>query len=1073
MNHSLHRPNSDGLEATREAMRRDLHRANTAVGVILVVVLALAVAAVIAGMRAARSFARAEQAEAASLDRLWNSYVAQSRAMRLTPQAGRRSAVLNVISNATAIRRNAGLRSEAIATLALADIEPDTPLQPIPRGADQVEMDLALERYAYGNATGTVLVCSLKTGAVLQTLEAQALGLGTRQPVRSVAFSPDGAKLAARFAGGAVVIWDLATQTPLVTSGLSATNLIIAGMSFWPDADKISFGDPDAQGQITVFDFATNTREATAVRVGARTFRFRPGTNQVAVATDNRVDVFAYPEETPLQTFEAATRIFLVAWTPDGTRLAVATEDGDVYLWDVVRGTQRIFRGHSEPCIRLTFSPDGELLASGSRDGTTRLWDVAQGQTLVIATDGLAHVFSHDGKRIGYWKPSVGFGTWRLVRSESYNLLVCPKSEGAFLSVDLSPSGRWCIATQNRGVRIWDLHNAVQETFIPSTDLQSVRITPDESALYVCRRQNLERWPFVTNAMGVTVDLAATESVTLPENKGARAISLSLDGHSALVELTDLRLAIINLTTQAPPVFLAESSRQPSLRTPGSPTGAGRFTISPDGKWAVTGFGVGAQDHPKVWDTKTGLLITTLSFGSATVAFSPDGKRLGAAGTASFAIWSSGDWKLLNRFDRDEPAISHGSLAFALDRDEIAVTRTRQLAQLRHVLTNEPYADLIAPQLQSVNSIRMSHDGRVLVTASATDKLQVWHLDVLRKKLAPINLDWRSPQPNSPELIVASPDRISPVQTTLIVSLGGFGLAALFGLATLRRHRATIAGYLAAETKVAGRNRELEVAKVELMHSQKMQALGTLATGIAHDFNNLLSVIRMSNKLIGRETKSNPDIQENVADIEQAVMQGKNVVGSMLGYARTENGTVGPTDVSAVIEDTVSLLSKEFLSGITLTLELDREAPPVSVGRGRLEQVLLNLIVNASEAMQGKGKLKIALHPRPALPAKTYALRPNSAAQYLELSVVDSGPGIAPEVQPRLFEPFFTTKRAGAKAGTGLGLSLVFTIAQQDGLGLGVESELHKGANFTLMIPVDFVATPVRETHSAQTAIAP
>lgn len=1075
MNHDPQRPNSnsDGLDATREAMRRDLNRANTAVGLILVVVLALAIAAVIAGMRAARSYERAEKAEAASRDRLWNSYVAQSRAMRLTPQAGRRVAVLNVISNAATIRHNAGLRSEAIATLALADIETDSPLQPIPRGADQVEMDMALERYAYGNSTGDVFVCSLKDGAVLQTLQAQELGSGTRQPVRSVAFSPDGNKLATRFAGGAMVIWDLTTQERLVTSGLEATNLVIAGMSFWPDADKISFGDADAQGLITVFDFATKSKVATGVRVGARTFRFRPGTMQVAVATDNRVDIFPYPEETPLQTLETATRIFVLAWSPDGTRLAVATEDGDIYLWDMVRGSQRIFRGHSEPCIRLTFSPDGELLASGSRDGTTRLWDVAQGQTLVIATEGLAHVFSHDGKRIGYWKPSVGFGTWRLVRSESYNLLVCPKSEGAFLSVDLSPSGRWCIATQNKGVRIWDLSNDAAETFIPSSDMQSVRITPDESALYVCRHQGLERWPFQTNATSVKIDLAAVQNIALPEGKGARAISLSLDGNSALVELTDLRLAVINLATQAPPVFLAESSRQPSLRTPGSPTGAGRFTISPDGKLAVTGFGVGNGDHPMVWDAQTGKLITTLEFGSATVVFSPDGRRLGAAGTASFAIWSTNNWQLLNRFDRDEPAISHGSLAFVRDSDEIVVTRTRQLAQLRHALTNEVFTDLIAPQLQSVNSIRMSLDGSVLVTASATDKLQVWHLDVLRKKLAPINLDWHSSQPNTPEIITATPDRISPVQTTLIVSLAGFGLAALFGLATLRRHRSAIAGYLAAETRAAGRNRELEMAKVELMHSQKMQALGTLATGIAHDFNNLLSVIRMSNKLIGRETKTNPDIQENVTDIEQAVMQGKNVVSSMLGYARTEDSSIGPTDVSAVIEDTVSLLSKEFLSGIALTFELDRSAPKVTVGRGRLEQVLLNLIVNASEAMQGKGKLKIALHTRNSLPPKTYALRPNTAPQYLELVVVDSGLGIAPEIRARLFEPFFTTKRAGSKAGTGLGLSLVYSIAQQDGLGLSVESEPSKGAAFTLVLPVDSVVSPVRETHSAKSSNPP
>ena len=92
---------------------------------------------------------------------------------------------LNVISNATTIRRNAGLRAEAIATLALADIETERPLQPLPRDATQVEIDTALERFAYGNSTGAVFVCSIKDGAVLQTLQAQALGSGTRQAVRS------------------------------------------------------------------------------------------------------------------------------------------------------------------------------------------------------------------------------------------------------------------------------------------------------------------------------------------------------------------------------------------------------------------------------------------------------------------------------------------------------------------------------------------------------------------------------------------------------------------------------------------------------------------------------------------------------------------------------------------------------------------------------------------------------------------------------------------------------------------------------------------------------------------------
>ncbi len=1052
MNRDSAGPETDGLEATRAAMRRDLHRANTAVGIILVVVLGLAIAAVIAGMRAARNFQRAVNAEAEGTERLWNSYVAQTRAVRMIPDASRREKIFNVISNAAAIRRNADLRSEAIASLALSDIEPVLPLQPMPKGFDWVEMDSALEHFASGNATGDVFVCSMTDGAILQTLQAQPLGPGMRQPVRSIVFSPDGGKVAARFAGGAMVLWDLTTQQPLLISGVGATNLVVAGMTFWPDSNKFSFGDADAQGQITIFDLDTQTKLGTAVHVAAHPFRFRPGTMEVAIAVDNRVTVSRLPDETPLETLEMPTRVYAIAWSPDGAQLAAATEDGDICLWEIAGHSERILRGHSEPCVRLMFSPEGGRLTSTSRDGTTRLWDVAQGRTLVIG-DGIASAVSPDGRRIGYWKLATGYGVWRFVTSDCYDLLVCPKSAGAFLSVDLSPSGRWCVATQSKGVRIWDLQAGAKETFVPGTDLQSARITADENTLYVCRGQSLERWPFQTNETGVNIDLSAAQTIALPDGKGARAIALSLDGHLALVELDDLRLVIINLVTNTLPVFLAESSRVPSLRTPASPTGAGRFAISPDGRWAVTGFDVGKDDHPMVWDTRTGNLVTNLPFGTAVVAFSPDGRRLGAAGIANFALWSVDGWQLLNRIERDDGSISHGSLAFIRDSDEIAVTRTRQLAQLRHALTNEAYADLIGPQLQSVNSIRMSFDGAVLVTASATDKLQVWHLDAVRKNLAALNLDWRVPQPNSASSLPASPASRSAVEATLIVSLGGFAVAAMFALASLRRHRQALAGYLAAETQMARRNRELETAKVELMHSQKMQALGTLAAGIAHDFNNLLSVIRMSNKLIGRETKDRPDIQENIAGIEQAVMQGKSLVASMLGYARNETEFVGLTDICAVVEETVSLLSKEFLSGIALTLVLDRNAPKVTLSRGRLEQVLLNLIVNASEAMDGSGKLRIALHTRGKMPEKPYLLRPKATEHFIELTVADSGPGIAPEHQLRIFEPFFTTKRAGAKAGTGLGLSLVYAIAEQDGLGLSVESEPDKGALFSIVIP--------------------
>ena len=128
------------------------------------------------------------------------------------------------------------------------------------------------------------------------------------------------------------------------------------------------------------------------------------------------------------------------------------------------------------------------------------------------------------------------------------------------------------------------------------------------------------------------------------------------------------------------------------------------------------------------------------------------------------------------------------------------------------------------------------------------------------------------------------------------------------------------------------------------------------------------------------------------------------------------------------------------------------KTPPVTGNKVRLEQILLNLIVNAAEAMDGKGNLSISLRPN-ADPVGCI-LAPRIATEYIEVAVSDSGLGIAPEILPRIFEPFFTTKTIGVAPGAGLGLSTVYTIAQQDGLGLGVTTQLGHGSTFRVIVPV-------------------
>jgi signal transduction histidine kinase len=607
-------------------------------------------------------------------------------------------------------------------------------------------------------------------------------------------------------------------------------------------------------------------------------------------------------------------------------------------------------------------------------------------------------------------------------------------------------------------VRIWDLNSEKRESFFTVSNILSARISPDGKNLFVCRTNGLERWPLTDEAItGGALAFGEIQKIPLPGDVGARNLAISADGSTAAVELSDNRFVVLDLRGEREPVLFPERWRGVNQKGAGSPTGAGRFAISPDGRWVCTGYWYGPKDLPRVWDARTGTVIAHPRMDTSLAAFSPDGKWLGLAGVNEFQIYSTThgetNWSRAAKFKRDESSFTHGALAF-LDNGEVAWTRTRQIVQLRSGLAEDKFLDLIAPVPQSVASVRVSSNGKVMVTGSARDIIQVWRLDRIRERLKEMNLDWAQSPPDTLAVAPAQPGFGSNTNTILIFGLAGFLIVALLSLLTLRRHRAAIDRYFDSEEKASARNRELEVAKAELMHSQKMQALGTLAAGIAHDFNNLLSVIRMSNKLVGREAKENKEIQEHVADIETAVLQGKGVVGSMLGYARSDEGEGQPTDLCAVVEEAVSLLSKEFLSGIALTMGLDRNVPRVGIGRGRLEQILLNLIVNASEAMLNKGRLRISVQTRRVLPPRNYVLRPDDAEQYVEMAVTDSGPGIPAEIQDRLFEPFFTTKRSGTKAGTGLGLSLVYSIAQQEKLGLSVESDLGKGATFTIVLPV-------------------
>jgi signal transduction histidine kinase len=292
----------------------------------------------------------------------------------------------------------------------------------------------------------------------------------------------------------------------------------------------------------------------------------------------------------------------------------------------------------------------------------------------------------------------------------------------------------------------------------------------------------------------------------------------------------------------------------------------------------------------------------------------------------------------------------------------------------------------------------------------------------------------------------------------LISSLGG--MAALFfaGLA-FNRHRRLLRSYAEVEKKVAERTRELEKANHELVHSQKMNALGTLAAGIAHDFNNILSIVKGSTQIIEENLQNPEKIQTRTDRIKLVVEQGAGIVRAMLGFSRDSDREPALCDVNEVVQDTLKLLGDRFLREVQVHSKPTPGLPGVLAAKDFIQQILLNFIFNGAESMDSGKQIQLSTYPLTELPADLVLL-PVPASRYVAVSVEDSGCGIPPENLPRIFEPFFTTKALSTRRGTGLGLSMAYELAKKLGAGLAVASVVGQGSTFTLILPVRELTEP-------------
>jgi PAS domain S-box-containing protein len=263
----------------------------------------------------------------------------------------------------------------------------------------------------------------------------------------------------------------------------------------------------------------------------------------------------------------------------------------------------------------------------------------------------------------------------------------------------------------------------------------------------------------------------------------------------------------------------------------------------------------------------------------------------------------------------------------------------------------------------------------------------------------------------------------------------------------LRSPSGEITNFLCLREDITGR----KALESDLRQAQKMESLGTLASGISHDFNNLLAIILGYSELCLKGDREPAMLEKSLREIYQAALRASGLVKRILTFSRKAEIRYSPVDLNQVTRDLVGLMSDTFPRTVTFQLNFAEKLPPLLADQSQVQQIVLNLCVNARDAMPQGGVITVStgLRTGAELPAQAKA---DPDARYACLDVSDTGTGMTPEVRARLFEPFFTTKQESK--GTGLGLAVVYGVVTSHKGFIDVESTLAVGSTFHVYLPL-------------------
>jgi serine/threonine protein kinase/WD40 repeat protein/tetratricopeptide (TPR) repeat protein len=667
------------------------------------------------------------QAERQIRENLFNALAAQARATRFSRQKGQRFDSLDALTKAAVIARELKrpretfdqLRDEAIACLALPDLKPAGRVIARPPRVYSASFDPTMTRYALRFKDGTIQVRGVADDREVARFQAR----GDRE-VQILHFSPDGRYLVTTdYPGFALTVWDIERRAVAAHDSGPVRG---HAARFSPDSRRLALVKETLTPrgfELVIYELASGQSNQHWRMPGSADLAFRPDGTQIAVSDNESKPpacrILEVGTGRLVQTIALPVIGGWMAWSPDGTALAVAGVDHKFYVFDGASGVRKAtLEGHTSSGLVAAFHPAGTLVASNGWEARLWLWDPVLGRPLLSVASGLPLEFRRDGSLVVSAEDS--FAPHQVDPAWEYRTLGHPARRPIRYGAPLiRRDGRLLAVGTSQGVAFWDLACGVELGFLP-IGYTAWPVIEASGDLLTSGSIGVWRWPIQLDPDRGEFRIGPPQQLPLP----ARTNGIAKDRSGRIVAQADIAVAHVLTPERALDIGPLDDCRSVS--------------VSPDGEWLAAGSHdkAGAQ----VWRLHSAERVAELAVeGLISVVFSPDGKWLMTCAPPC-RLWAVGTWRETWRI---KGAIG---LGFSADGRMIVAVDARHALHLVETETGRTLARLESPDLHAMSGATFSPDGtRLVVTTNDGPAVHVWDLRAIRRQLAEMGLDWDAP----------------------------------------------------------------------------------------------------------------------------------------------------------------------------------------------------------------------------------------------------------------------------------------------------------------------------------------